>query len=123
MIQKYSGENLFVPQYLRYDWVLYLIIRIIFSPFAFLFWLYIEDNKKWNQIKQYFTMWHDIPYDKTTFKERYFFYDSICDTKATAEQVIKVHKQDREDKFKKEQEEKIKIKMQKVKKVLYINVK
>lgn len=128
MVQKNSGENLFYPQYRNEGWEIRLGWKIFFSWFVFLLWVCFKDSKKWNDIKEYFNMWHSIEYNKATFKEIHTLFcfndlNAICDSKANAEQVIKVHKQDREDKIKKEQEEKHRAEMQKIKKVLYIKVK
>lgn len=121
IIQKHLRENLFIPQYRKDDWGLALMRKIFWYPFLFIFWLLFPEKKEWKDIPEYFDMWNSIEYDKTTFKEIHTFFcwddeNAICDNKENAEYIIKVHKQDLEDKLKKEQKEK----MNQVKKILYI---
>jgi len=126
MIQQYNGNNLFISQYRQGGWEIRLGYRILLSPFVFLLWILFAKKRKWNDIQEYFDMWDNINYDKKTFKEIYTFFsnesDAICDNRLYAEEIIKVHKQDRENKLKKELEEELQIKMGKTKKVLYIKV-
>jgi len=127
IIQKYNEEQLFIPQYREGDYISTLAFKILLSPLAFLLWLTYKD-KELIEIKEYFDTWISIRYNKETFREIHNFFinnemDAVCENKEKAEVIIKTHRQVREDKLKKEQEEQNVIKMNKVKKTLYIKVK
>lgn len=52
MIQKYNGENTFIPQYRKDDWEWRLINKIFWSPILFLLWLAF--NREGSNIIEYF---------------------------------------------------------------------
>lgn len=127
IIEKNNGVNLFIPQYRKEGWEISLIGLIFISPLMFFLWILVENDKKWNDISEYFNMWNSIEYNFSTHKITPPFFVRTesypnCDTREEAKYLIKTHIQDREDKLKKEQDENIKIEMNKTKKTSYLKI-
>lgn len=124
IIQKYGGEELFIPQYRTSDWRLKLACKIIFFPFLLL-WIgkYIFSAP----IKEFFRTWNDIEFTKSCFREINTFFNNnpiaVCACKEDAEEIIKTHKQKEVEKITKKQQEKYTAEMNKTKKNSYLKIK
>lgn len=110
VIQKNNNNTIFIPQYRKDEWVFYLVIRIIFSPLVFIWWVFCDLNHYTDDIIEYFGMWYAI----TT--------DDIFDNEHDAHKGILFHKQHLKDEEEKYDAKKHYEKMNEIKKTSYINI-
>lgn len=126
VIEKNSGEKLFTPQYLKWNWYIKLVLHIIFSPFVLFLWLIIGEKKEWKDISAYFDMWNDINHNRETLKYNGFSWirqpNTVCYDAESAELVIKNHKKYIDDENIRKYDEKRKAEMAKTKKTSYIKI-
>lgn len=128
LTENYCGDKTYIPQYRNEGWMIELGCKILFSWLMFFLWLLVYSDKKWKDISEYFEMWHSIEWRKYLFEGNSSLFmnnseTAICSSKESAEQIIKMHKEDAEKTLLKKEFTATKVQMNKTKKTVYIKIK